>query len=67
VAPRRAAELSLCFNVGTGGFRSSTVVKRLNGGDFAGAADAILMWSKPSILVPRRRRERELFLNGTYR
>ena len=61
------ALVSLAFNIGTGGFRRSTVVKRLNAGDFRGAADAILMWDKPSILIPRRRRERELFLNGTYR
>jgi GH24 family phage-related lysozyme (muramidase) len=61
------ALLSLCFNVGTGGFKGSTVVKRLNVGDFHGAADAILMWDKPAILIPRRRRERELFLNGRYR
>jgi lysozyme len=61
------ALLSLAFNIGTGGFKRSTVVKRLNAGDFRGAADAILMWNKPAILVPRRRRERELFLNGTYR
>lgn len=61
------ALLSLCFNIGTGGFKQSTVVRRLNEGDFAGAADAILMWSKPAILAPRRRRERELFLNAKYR
>lgn len=61
------ALLSLCFNIGTGGFKNSTVVKRLNAGDFAGAADAILLWNKPSILIPRRRRERELFLNARYR
>jgi GH24 family phage-related lysozyme (muramidase) len=61
------ALLSLCFNIGTGGFKGSTVVKRLNAGDFHGAADAILMWDKPAILIPRRRRERELFLNGRYR
>ena len=61
------ALVSLAFNIGTGGFRRSTVVKRLNAGDFRGAADAVLMWDKPSILIPRRRRERELFLNGTYR
>lgn len=61
------ALVSLCFNIGTNGFKGSTVVRRLNDGDFAGAADAILMWSKPAILRPRRRRERELFLRGTYR
>lgn len=61
------ALLSLCFNIGTGGFKRSTVVRRLNAGDFRGAADAILMWNKPAILIPRRRRERGLFLTGRYR
>jgi GH24 family phage-related lysozyme (muramidase) len=61
------ALLSLCFNIGTAGFKNSTVARRLNAGDFRGAADAILMWNKPSVLIPRRRRERELFLTGTYR
>ncbi len=61
------ALLSLAFNIGTGGFKRSTVVKRLNAGDFRGAADAMLLWDKPAILIPRRRRERELFLNGRYR
>lgn len=61
------ALLSLCFNIGVSGFKGSTVVRRLNAGDFAGAADAILMWKRPAILMPRRRRERELFLTGRYR
>ena len=42
------ALLSMAFNIGTGGFRRSTVVKRLNAGDFRGAADAMLMWNKPA-------------------
>lgn len=61
------ALVSLAFNIGAGGFKGSTVAKRLNAGDFHGAADAILMWSKPAMLIPRRRRERELFLLGRYR
>jgi lysozyme len=43
------------------------VAKRLIARDFAGAADAMLMWRRPPEIVPRRRRERELFLNGVYR
>jgi lysozyme len=53
---------SLGFNIGTGGLRSSTVVRRLNAGDRRGAADAFLMWRIPSVLLPRRYRERALFL-----
>ena len=54
---------SLCFNIGEGAFKKSTVVRRLNTGDYKGAADAILMWNKPAVLEKRRKRERELFLS----
>ena len=53
---------SLCFNIGETNFRKSTVVRRLNDGDYQGAADAILMWNKPPELHKRRKRERALFL-----
>jgi lysozyme len=53
---------SLCFNIGETNFRKSTVVRRLNEGDYQGAADAILMWNKPPELQKRRKRERALFL-----
>ena len=53
---------SLCFNIGEGAFRKSTVVRKINENDLPGAADAILMWNKPEVLVNRRRRERALFL-----
>lgn len=56
------AMVSLAFNIGPGGFASSTVVRRFNAGDRRGAADAFLMWRVPSELLPRRRRERAMFL-----
>lgn len=34
------------YNVGATGFCTSTIVKRLNAQDYAGACDAILMWKK---------------------
>lgn len=55
---------SLCFNIGPTAFRNSTVVRKLNAGDYQGAADAILMWNKPAVLEKRRKRERELFLRA---
>jgi len=55
---------SLCFNIGPTAFKNSTVVKRLNVNDYAGAADAILMWNNPAALENRRKRERALFLTG---
>jgi lysozyme len=55
---------SLCFNIGETNFKNSTVVDRLNKNDYHGAADAILLWNKPSVLEKRRRRERALFLRS---
>ena len=53
---------SLCFNIGETNFKRSTVVKRINQNDLKGAADAIEMWNKPAVLIPRRKREKALFL-----
>jgi GH24 family phage-related lysozyme (muramidase) len=61
------ALVSMAFNIGAGGFRGSTVVKRLNAGDFHGAADAMMMWRKPPEIIPRRRREVRLFVDAIYR
>ena len=55
---------SLCFNIGETNFKKSTVVKKINENDLQGAADAILMWNKPEVLVNRRKRERALFLGA---
>lgn len=55
---------SLCFNIGGTAFKNSTVVRKLNAGDYHGAADAILMWNKPAVLEKRRKRERDLFLSA---
>ena len=55
---------SLCFNIGETNFKRSTVVKKINDNDLKGAADAILMWNKPEVLINRRKRERALFLGA---
>jgi len=55
---------SLCFNIGEKNFKNSTVVKKINSNDFQGAADAILMWNKPAVLIGRRQREKALFLGA---
>lgn len=58
---------SLIFNIGASAFSSSTVLRKLNAKDYSGAADAFLMWKKAgndlNILLPRRQRERALFLS----
>ena len=59
------ALVSLAFNIGAEAFSRSTLVRRLNAGDRAGAAEAFLMWAnaggKP-ILLGRRKAERKQFL-----
>lgn len=58
---------SFAFNLGTGNLRSSTLLKRLNADDRAGAADQFLRWVRADGkvlpgLVKRRAAERALFL-----
>jgi lysozyme len=63
---------SLIFNIGEGNFSGSTVLRRLNVGNYKGAADAFLMWNKQRDdqtgkmnvlrgLTKRRQQERDLF------
>ena len=40
------AFVSLTYNIGEGAFCSSTLVRRLNAGDYAGACREILRWDK---------------------
>lgn len=37
-------------------------MRRLNAGDYAGAAEAILMWRKPAEIISRRQAEYDQFL-----
>ncbi|EFP1212129.1 lysozyme [Salmonella enterica] len=57
---------SLIFNIGASAFISSTVRRQLNAGNYTAAADAFLKWSRagsnPTLLAPRRGRERAMFL-----
>lgn len=54
--------VSLCFNIGTGGFAGSEVARQIKARNFAAAANAFLNWSKPPELRPRREKERAWFL-----
>ena len=61
------ALVSFAFNVGLGNFAKSTLLKKLNAGDYAGAADQFPKWTKAAGkvlpgLVKRRAAERALFL-----
>ena len=56
------ALVSLGFNIGAGGLRGSSVVRELNLGNVAGAANAFRNWEKPAVLKSRREAERAQFL-----
>ena len=40
------AYVSLSYNIGSGAFCSSTLVKKLNSGDYVGACEQILRWDR---------------------
>lgn len=61
------ALVSLAYNIGETAFKESTLLTKLNKGNFAGAADQFLVWNKGGGkvlkgLVRRREAERALFL-----
>ncbi len=56
------ALVSFCLNIGIGGFKGSTVVKRLNAKDYTGAAEAMMRWVKPPEITGRRQTEKKQFL-----
>lgn len=66
------ALVSLAYNIGSGSFSKSTLLKKLNAGDYTEAAEQFLVWNKMTVngvkkesdgLKNRRQKERELFLN----
>jgi len=63
---------SLIFNIGAGGWSSSTALKRLNNRNYIGCAEAMTWWNKITVngqkvvssgLINRRNKERALFLS----
>lgn len=62
------ALVSLAYNIGAGALRKSTLIKKLNNGDYKGAADEFPRFVKANGktlegLVRRREKERNLFLS----
>lgn len=45
------AFMSLAYNIGTGAFCNSTLVRKLNAGDYAGACKEILRWDRAGGVV----------------
>ena len=66
---RRAALVSFAYNVGGGNLCSSTLVRKLNAGDTAGACQELPKWVyakgiKLPGLVKRREAERQMCMQG---
>ena len=62
------ALVSLAYNIGSSAFKSSTLVKKLNSGDYKGATDQFNVWvnaggKRMQGLVNRRAKEKVLFLS----
>ena len=62
------AMVSLAYNIGVGNFSKSTLLKKVNSGDFDGASNEFLKWNKSGGkellgLTKRRQREYEMFKN----
>jgi lysozyme len=62
-----AALVSLVFNIGEGAFRNSTLLKKLNNGNYQAAANEFEKWTKAGQqelkgLVRRREAEKQLFI-----
>lgn len=69
---QRSALASLSFNVGVDSIKTSTLVRKINAKDYAGAANEFLRWDKANVrgklvqmpgLTRRRQAERQLFLH----
>lgn len=63
---QKAALASFIYNIGIGAFEKSTLLRRLNDGDYAGAAQQFARWDKAAGkvmagLIRRRKLEAELF------
>ena len=56
---------SICYNIGTSGFKKSTLLRRVNADltDQSGITYAFKMWSKQPELLGRRTREAALFFS----
>jgi len=67
--------VSLCFNIGVGGFGTSSVARHMNAGNPSKAANSFLLWNKGRVngkmvriegLANRRDREKLIFETGRY-
>jgi lysozyme len=55
------AMVSLCYNIGTSGYRNSTVAREHVNKRYLVAADAFLKWNKPPEIMGRRKSEQKQY------
>lgn len=65
------ALVSFCYNCGVNAFKNSTLLKKLNKGDYEGVANEFPRWNKSNGkvlngLAKRREAERQLFMRTRY-
>ena len=66
--PQFDALVSFAYNVGANAFATSTLLRKLNRGDYESVLTQLMRWTNGGLpgLVTRRRAEGELFRDGTY-
>lgn len=61
------ALVSFAFNVGEGAFKTSTLLKKLNAGDYESVSDQFDRWHIPPEITSRRNGEREQFKGTAFK
>jgi len=64
--PQHQFDAATSFDYNTGGIHKATWVKKFNQGDMAAAKKSFMQWRRPPEIVPRRKKERDLFFEGMY-
>lgn len=59
-----ASAISLAYNIGAAGYCRSTAARRFNAGRIVEGCHAYMLWNRPSEIIGRRRKERDLCLSG---
>lgn len=57
---------ALSFHWNTGAIGRATWVKKWKVGNISGARKSFMAWSSPKAIIPRRRKERDLFFDGKW-
>lgn len=59
-------DAAVSFDFNTGAVHRASWVQHFNNNDPELARDAFMAWRKPKEIIPRRKKERDLFFDGTY-